>query len=68
MLDAMLPTIGLTEPPDARVMWIRNTLDVAEVECSTAYFAAAQERADLQIVIPPRALPLDEAGNLARVK
>jgi hypothetical protein len=68
MLDAMLPTIGLTEPPDARVMWIRNTLDVAEVECSTAYFAAAQARADLQIIIPPRALPLDEAGNLPLLK
>ena len=34
ILDEALPTIGLTEPPDAKILWIRNTLDVAEVECS----------------------------------
>jgi hypothetical protein len=64
MLDAMFPTIGLTPPADARVMWIRNTLHVAEVECSEAYFTEARERTDLEIVIPPRPLPLDAEGNL----
>ena len=34
ILDDALPTIGLTDPPDARLMWIHNTLEVAEVECS----------------------------------
>ena len=64
ILDAALPTIGLVEPPDARLMWIRNTLHVAEVECSLAYYEEAKQRSDLQIVIPPRALPLDAEGNL----
>ena len=44
VLDAALPTIGLTEPPDAKLMWIHNTLDVAEVECSVAYLNEARER------------------------
>jgi nickel-dependent lactate racemase len=34
IIDAALPTIGLTEPPDAKILWIHNTLDLAEVECS----------------------------------
>ena len=43
ILDAALPTIGLTEPPDAKILWIRNTLDVAEVECSQVYLDEARE-------------------------
>lgn len=64
MLDAMLATIGLVEPHAARLMWIHNTLDVAEVECSEAYLAEARDRTDLEIVIPPRPLPFDSEGNL----
>jgi hypothetical protein len=64
ILDAALPTIGLTEPQDAKLMWIRNTLDVAEVECSAAYLQEARDRHDLQVVSPLRPLPLDEEGNL----
>ena len=63
-LDAALPTIGLVEPPQARLMWARNTLDVAEVECSVAYLPEARQRSDLTILTDPRPLPLDEAGNL----
>src|SRR5436190_7172301 len=63
-LDAALPTIGLTEPPQAKVLWAHNTLDVAEVECSVAYLNEARERSDLEIIKDARALPLDAAGNL----
>ena len=64
ILDVALPTIGLTDPPNAKLMWIHNTLDVREVECSTVYLPEARERPDLEIVAPPRPLPLDAAGNL----
>jgi hypothetical protein len=64
ILDAALPTIGLTEPPQAKVLWARNTLEVAEVECSVAYLNEARERSDLTIIREPRPLPLDAAGNL----
>lgn len=63
-LDAALATIGLVDPPNARMIWIRNTLDVAEVECSAAYFPEARERSDLEILTPTRMLPFDDAGNL----
>jgi hypothetical protein len=63
-LDAALPTIGLTEPPDSRLMWAHNTLDVAEVECSVAYLNEARERSDLEITRDPRPMPFNAAGNL----
>jgi hypothetical protein len=63
-LDAALPTIGLTDPPNARLMWAHNTLDVAEVECSVAYLNEARQRTDLEIIADPRPMPFDAAGNL----
>lgn len=64
VLDAVLQIIGLTEPPDAKVMWIHNTLDVVEVECSTAYLTEARSRNDLTILTDPRPLPFDGRGML----
>jgi hypothetical protein len=68
MLQAALGTIGLVEPPNARLLWIADTLDLAELECSTAYLEAVQGRSDLQIVEAPRKMAFDAAGNLAGVK
>ena len=64
ILDAAFPTIGLTEPPNAKVMWIHNTLEVSEVECSAAYYNEARERPDLTILKEPRPMPFDAQGNL----
>jgi hypothetical protein len=64
VLEAALPLIGLTDPPDARLMWIRNTLSVAEVECSAAYREEARQRDDLEILTELRPLPLDASGML----
>jgi len=64
ILDVAMPLMGLTEPPDAKLMWIRNTLDVAEVECSIAYLDAARQRTDLEVMREPRPLPFDPNGNL----
>lgn len=64
ILDVTMPLIGLTDPPDAKLMWIRNTLDVAEVECSAAYLDEAKQRSDLEIIREPCPLPFDSNGNL----
>ena len=65
MLDAALATIGLTEPPDAKILWIRNTLDLGEVECSAGYLDEARGRGDLEILTDlARAWPFDAEGNL----
>jgi hypothetical protein len=64
MLSAALGTIGLVEPRQAKLLWIANTLDLTEVECAAAWLEEARTRPDLEILTPPRALPLDAAGNL----
>ena len=64
MLQVMLSQIGLTEPPDARLLWIRNTMSLAEVECSAAYLEEARDREDLAILTDPRPLPFSADGNL----
>jgi hypothetical protein len=66
IFDTALPTIGLREPPDARVLWIKNTLELAEVECSAAYLEEARSRKDLEIIGPVRPLEFDAAGNWPR--
>ena len=63
-----LSTIGLIKPRESRLMWIRDTLDVAEVECSAAYLEEAQQRADLEVLTPLRDMPFDADGNLPDVQ
>jgi hypothetical protein len=67
MLDVMLSVIGLRPPGDARLMWIQNTLKVAELECSDAYWDEARQRSDLEILTEPRKLPVGEDGQLPAV-
>ncbi|MEO6739436.1 MAG: lactate racemase domain-containing protein [Chthoniobacteraceae bacterium] len=66
LLDVSLATIGLTEPPHAKLLWIQNTLHVEEVECGEAYLPLARERSDVEILTDPRPLPFDEHGMLPR--
>jgi hypothetical protein len=64
ILDVALVSIGLTEPPNAGFMWARNTLDIAEIECSEVYLEEARGRDDLEILCEPRPMPLGDDGNL----
>jgi hypothetical protein len=64
LLAAALGTIGLVPPRDARLLWIANTLDLVELECSVAYFDEAKGRSDLEIITPPRPMEFDGTGNL----
>jgi Lactate racemase N-terminal domain len=68
VLDVSLPIIGLTDPVDAKLMWIHNTLEVAEVECSAAYLEEARGRDDLEILTDLRPLPFDEMGLLPNLQ
>jgi hypothetical protein len=68
LLDHAFPLIGLTPPLEAKLLWIRSTLSVAEVECSVAYLEEAQGRDDIEILNEPRPLPFDAQGVLPYVK
>ena len=64
IFDLVLDTVGLVEPPGTKVLWIRNTLQLAELECSAAYLPEAHQRDDLEVLTELRDLPFDSAGNL----
>jgi hypothetical protein len=67
VLEATLPEMGLTAVPDTKVMWIHNTLEVSELECSVAYLDEARQSNEIEILSEPRPLPLDNNGNLPDV-
>jgi hypothetical protein len=64
ILDAALPLIGLTAPQDAKLLWIRNTLEVVELACSAAYLRQVESSPELSVLCQPRPLPFDQRGNL----
>lgn len=64
LLDACATRTGLRTFTEARVCWIRNTLDLGVVACSTAFLDEARQRADLAVLGDPMPLPLDADGNL----
>ena len=63
-IRAALETAGLADPQHARVIRIRNTLDLAEVEVSEAYAATLRARPDLEPLGPPCPMPFDASGSL----
>jgi hypothetical protein len=66
-LEAALQTIGLTEPPNARVIQIADTLHLGEVIVSEAYLPELKGRNDLTALEKPREMTFDDRGQLADV-
>jgi hypothetical protein len=63
-IDVALNTIGLIEPENARVIWIKNTLVLGEVIVSEAYRKELETRSDLMLVKELGELAFDSEGNL----
>jgi len=63
-VDYCLGTIGLTTPGDARLIRIRNTLCLAELEISGALRREMAGRSDLELLSGPAPLEFDPSGNL----
>ena len=64
IVDSALAIIGLAEPPDAKALWIKNTLKVSEVECSAIFLDEARQRDDLEILTDLRPMTFDSHHNL----
>ncbi len=67
VLDAALPTTGLADAANARVVHISNTLHVGEVLVSEAYLSEIENRDDLEIIDGPSEMQFDADGNLTAV-
>jgi len=66
-VEAALATIGALESENARVVHIRNTLEIGELEISEALLDEAGGRQNLRIISQGETLSFDEAGNIRRV-
>jgi len=64
-IETALSCIGLTPPERARVIRIKNTLMLGEIEVSEAFAADLAKRPDLTPLGDPTPLPFDVAGRLA---
>ena len=64
VLDVALKTVGYVQPENARVIRIRNTLDLKEIMVSEAYQAEMKGRDDLEIIEPVQEMRFGEDGNL----
>jgi hypothetical protein len=63
-IQGALKTIGLTEPADAKVARIRNTLAVEYLQASESLLPEIGGRADLEIVDGPWEFRFSDAGDL----
>jgi hypothetical protein len=64
-VETALSCIGLTPPDKARVIRIKNTLMLGEIEVSEAYAAEIARRPDLTAIGDASPLPFDAAGRIA---
>jgi hypothetical protein len=67
-IETALSCIGLTPPEQARVVRIRNTLMLAELDVSEAFLPEIARRGDLERLSEPAALPFDVTGRLTGTK
>jgi len=63
-IEAALKTIGLTEPQDAKIARIMNTLAVEYLQASENLLPEIRERSDLEIVDGPWEFKFSETGDL----
>lgn len=66
-IAAALQTIGLTEPENARVIQISDTLHLTEVVVTENYLAEMSGRSYLKALESPRAMSFDPNGKLADI-
>ncbi len=67
VVDIALETVGLTPPPESRVIHIADTLRVSESLVSEAYLSEIESRDDLEILEGPQEMQFDSDGNLLPV-
>ena len=64
VLNVALNTIGYVQPENAKVIRIRNTLNIKEIMVSEAYHAETRSRDDLSIIKPVREMVFGADGRL----
>jgi hypothetical protein len=66
-VEAALSTIGAVEPEKARIIHIKNTLEMGKLDISEAFLAEIKGRKDLTLIKELGPLSFDQTGNLQAV-
>jgi len=66
VINVAMDMIGLSPPEDAKIVWIKNTLELADIIVSEAYLSRVAEHDNLTVVGGPFEIEFDSEGNLAR--
>ncbi|MCD6334512.1 MAG: hypothetical protein J7M27_04195 [Candidatus Latescibacteria bacterium] len=66
-VDTALATAGVMDPREARVVWIKNTLEIAEMAVSEAFIPEMEGRANLKALTEPGEMRFDGEGNLVHL-
>ena len=67
-VEAALNTIGAVEPDKARVIHIKNTLEIGELEVSAAFMEEVEKREELKLIEKLGPLAFDSEGGLRPVE
>jgi hypothetical protein len=65
-LTLCMMTVGLTPYADQKIMRIKNTLFLDEVDVSQAYAQELMNRNDLEVITPARPLRIEKNGYFAK--
>ena len=63
-IEIAIRSVGLVSPEELKVIRIKNTLCLAEVETSEAYGKELSQRSDLHVMSQAKPLGFDQQGNL----
>ena len=63
-IEASLSNVGLVPSEKARVVRIKNTLDLETIECSEAFFDEVNQNPHLEILSEPKTLAFDQSGQI----
>ena len=67
-IEVALGSIGLTPPEESRIVRIKNTLHLDELEVSEIYAQEVRERPDLEILEGPNPVIFDGESNLPALR
>jgi hypothetical protein len=63
-VEAALRTIGAIEPEKARLVHVKNTLEIGELDVSEAFLKEVEGRKDLKVLKELGPLTFDEGGKI----
>ena len=65
-IEVAIGSVGIIPQEELKIMRIKNTIRLGEVEVSEAYRKEISKREDLEIIAEDRPMEFDKNGNLMR--